>query len=76
MTITAELETLQDYAETASDDFRRQLEVMRSAISKDDGSSQQGFGAQDSAKGIDRSREFTPIARPSILRSQAFNRGF
>ena len=67
MSLAAELETLRSYPDTASGEFREQLERMRSRTGAAD--SNPGTG-----RGVDRSRELSPIARPSILRSQNLHR--
>jgi hypothetical protein len=61
MDITKELESLRNFPSSASKEFRDQLE--RAAA----------FGERiktpDAPKGIDRSSELTPVARPTIVRS-------
>jgi hypothetical protein len=61
MDLTKELERLRDFPSSASEDFRAQLE--RAAA----------FGVQIKPpvppRGIDRSTELTPVARPPTVRS-------
>jgi hypothetical protein len=63
MGITKELETLRDFPSSASKEFREQLERANAFGEK--------FKPSDtpSPKGVDRSSELTPVARPTIVRS-------
>jgi hypothetical protein len=61
MKISEQIEKLRDFPSSSSDAFREQLE--RARISRE-----QMDGPAPAVKGIDRSGELTPIARPTIVR--------
>ncbi|NTS30701.1 hypothetical protein HQ945_05495 [Phyllobacterium sp. BT25] len=65
MDITDILKGLQDYPNTASDEFRRQLTIVETI------KEQTGYQNIDHtpAVGMDRSREYLPVARPSLVRT-------
>ena len=65
MTLIAEIEAVRDYQFKASEDFRAQLDRMRKLRER------MGLDPnRDHAdRGIDRSKELTPIQRPAILRT-------
>lgn len=66
MTVAAELERLKSYPDRASEEFRCQLEMLKKV-----GEQQLSSDAlpQTGGRGIDRSRELSPIARPTIVRT-------
>jgi hypothetical protein len=66
MAITKELESLRDFPSSASKEFRDQLEKAKVSGEKFIGAN---TPARPQPKGIDRSAELTPVARPTIVRS-------
>jgi len=67
MTLAAEVEKLRSYPTVATADFREQLERVRTVRNRLVHSNSDQVGD----KGIDRSRELTPIMRPTIVRTLA-----
>jgi hypothetical protein len=67
MGITNELEKLRDFPLSASKEFQEQLEKAKASAEKCIGQ----LPERPELRGIDRSRELTPIARPTIVRSLA-----
>jgi phage-related protein len=65
MAINKELERLRDFPSSASKEFREQLDRANAFGKK--------FKSPEPSKpkGIDRSTELTPVARPTIVRSLA-----
>lgn len=61
MKISEQIEQLRDFPSSSSDAFRQQLERARA-------SREQMDGTVPPVKGIDRSGELAPIARPTIVR--------
>jgi hypothetical protein len=57
-----EIEQLRQYPASAADAFRQQLERARAG-------SEHMIGQVEPVKGIDRSGELAPLARPTILRA-------
>jgi hypothetical protein len=64
MTVAEQIEKLRGYPSEASDAFKQQLEQARLCR-------EQMEGYQAPVRGIDRSGELTPIARPTIVRAVA-----
>lgn len=62
MKLSEQIEMLRDFPASSSDTFREQLE--RARVSRE-----QMDGKVPSVRGIDRSGELAPIARPTIVRS-------
>lgn len=67
MTLIAEIEAVRDYQLKASEDFRAQLNRMRELRERMGFDPNGDHVSQD--RGIDRSKELTPIQRPAILRT-------
>ena len=65
MDITKELEDLRDFPSSASKEFREQLAWVKASADRCVGVTPQPA----EQKGIDRSRELTPVPRPAIVRS-------
>jgi hypothetical protein len=68
MTIVKELEKLRNFPSSTSKEFREQLERAKASEEKFLGAKPPGPMEQ---KGIDRSTELTPVARPTFVRSLA-----
>lgn len=64
MSIARQIEQLQDYPQSATEEFRKQLERANAARQRLDGTVPQG-------QGIDRSGELVPVLRPRIVRTLA-----
>lgn len=70
MSLADEILALQSYPANASEKFREQLDMADTAREQQHpkDASQQRFHP---ARGIDRSHEFTPVERPSLLKAFA-----
>jgi hypothetical protein len=69
MTVAAQIDSLRDYPSRASADFMGQLDRVRRLRERMGRDLTQDEASQD--RGIDRSKELTPIQRPAILRTIA-----
>lgn len=68
MAVAEKIKSIESYPQSASQEFRDQLERVGSTIAKQ---ASTGMRGSEASKGVDRSREFSPVARPSIVRSLA-----
>lgn len=71
MTLQAEIERIRSYPSTASEQFRRQLDAINQAGQQQQWGAGNGHQVSAAARGVDRSRELNPIARPMIVRTSA-----
>lgn len=68
MTVTERIESLRSYPQNSSDSFRQQIERARESASR---MGAPPPGAPKGQQGIDRSKDLTPMPRPSIIRSMS-----
>ena len=66
MSVTKEIERLREYPKGATQEFRDQLQRARESRDKLLGVAP---ATDTSSGGVDRSRDFAPVARPAIVRT-------
>lgn len=71
MSVIDQIEALKSYPAGTSAAFRSQLEMVVKEISSQRHDVDAAQRVEMPSRGIDRSKEFSPIARPSMVRSLA-----